>query len=196
VVEKTKKTQDEAGDISKILGVSIRKQRQLLGKTIQEVATETSLSTGFVSQVERGMCAPSLTSFYKIAKALDTSMEALLETPETYNMVTRKTERTHYNLGDKRRTYELLGPGFKNAAINACLVHRPAGHMSEEFSHEGEEFIFLLEGEADYFVDGEWHHLCAGDTIHFESSKTHKSKVTSENGVVEISVCTMPIYQR
>lgn len=181
-------------EISKRLGQTIRVRRKVIGKTIQEVADAASLSVGFISQVERGMSAPSLTSFFKISRALDTSMEALLETPREYRIATRKGEREIYDLGDARRTYESLGPGFAHAKINACLVHRPAGHVSENFIHEGEEFIYLMQGAVEYLVDGVNYRLNSGDTLHFESSKPHYS-IVGDIDVVELSICTMPIYE-
>ena len=185
-----------ANDFGAQLGEKLRQRRKVVGKTLQQVAKETGLSVSFVSQVERGQSTPSLTSFYKLAKALDASMEALLELAVEWVPITRGAERQVFNLGDSNRTYEHLSPGFPGAAINAVMVHRPPNSVSELFSHEGEEFVYLLKGEVLYELDDEKYRLVAGDTIHFKSERHHRSEVLSADGAIELWIGTLPLYER
>lgn len=79
------------------IGVAIRKRRKSLKKTLQEVAQSTDLTIGFLSQVERGLCYPSLSSFMRIADALQTSMEQLLHMPDPFSEYTSQSQRDNAN---------------------------------------------------------------------------------------------------
>lgn len=174
-------------------GQAIRARRKALGKTLEGVAHETGLTTGFISQVERGISSPSLSSFMRIAGALQTTVEQLLSVPEPFSEFLSKSNRPTYRLGKAGRFYEKLGPGFPGALSYPCIIHRPPGHVSERMSHEGEVFCYLLEGELEYHLDGKKFIMKPGDSIHHDTKKLHYSKVLGEEESVELWVSSTPI---
>jgi len=135
------------------LGSAIRNRRKALRKTLDDVATETDPTTGFISQVERGISAPSLSSFMAIAASLQTSIDQLLSVPEEFNEYLPKDKRHTYALGSAGKQYEKLGPGFPGSLLYSSIVHRPPGHVSEKMSHEGEVFCYLMSGQLEYHLD-------------------------------------------
>ncbi len=175
------------------LGAAIRHRRKALGKTLVEVAREADLTTGFISQVERGISSPSLSSLMTIAAALQTSIEQLLSVPEEFSEYIPSDKRQTYSLGTRGRRYEKLGPGFAGALFYPSIIHRPAGHVSEKMCHKGEVFCYLLSGRLEYHLDGDVHIMSAGDTIHHDTSKPHYSKVLGDEGSVEMWVSTRPV---
>jgi len=175
------------------IGQSIRRRRKALGKTLVQIAAETELTIGFISQVERGICAPSLSSFMRIATSLNTSVEQLLNVSESFEPVTKSEHRQNYSLGEAGRWYEKLGPGFSGALLYPCIIHRPAGHVSERMNHKGEVFCYLIAGELEYHLDDRIHHLVPGDSIHHDTSQQHFSKVIGEFESVELWVSSHPI---
>lgn len=175
------------------LGAAIRHRRKALGKTLVEVAREADLTTGFISQVERGISSPSLSSLMTIAAALQTSIEQLLSVPEEFSEYIPSDKRQTYSLGTRGRRYEKLGPGFAGALFYPSIIHRPVGHVSEKMCHKGEVFCYLLSGRLEYHLDGDVHLMSAGDTIHHDTSKPHYSKVLSDEGSVEMWVSTRPV---
>ncbi len=179
-------------ELSEKLGEAIRFKRKSIGKTILQIAEETNLSASFISQIERGRSTPSFVSFFNIANALGSSMDDLIKLPKQNNTVTRKASRQVFNLGDPKRSYENLAPGFKKALLNACIIYVPAGHVSERFSHVGEEFIYQLKGTVEHTIGDDKFTVSEGDTIHFDSKRTHSSIVGDEDSI-ELWVGTMPI---
>ncbi len=176
------------------LGETLRQRRKQIGKTILQISKETDLSVSFISQVERGQSTPSIISLYKLAEALESSMDALVKMPKSQKTITRAENREKYSFGEPNLAYENLAPAFGGALLNACLIHRPAGHVSEKFSHQGEEFIYLLKGEIHYQLDQEKFSIKAGDTIHFDSHRSHSSTVGNEDSI-ELWLGTMPILE-
>lgn len=188
----TKKHSQSAGHPDQ-LGPAIRRRRKAMGMTLEQTARATQLTTGFLSQVERGISAPSLTSLMAIAKALQTSIEQLLSVPQVFSEHVPKDGRQTYSLGTRGRHYEKLGPGFPGALFYSQIVHRPSGHVSEQMRHAGEVFCYLMEGQLEYHVGDVTYIVNPGDVIHHDTSKPHFSKVLSKENAVELWVSTKPM---
>ena len=178
------------------LGARLRARRKAIGKTMQQVADEASLTIGFISQIERGISTPSLASLYSVAKALDATVDMFVSrVPQRHHSVaTHAGERQTYKIDGTSRYYEFLERGFPEATLNACLTHVPPGHESEMMSHEGEDFVYLVSGEMLYEVDGVEYPLTGGDTLHFDSRKPHRGTNTGKETAIELWVGTMRLF--
>ena len=178
------------------LGARLRARRKAIGKTMQQVADEASLTIGFISQIERGISTPSLASLYNVAKALDASVDMFVsQAPRrSHSVVTHAGQRPTFKVDGTSRYYEFLERGFADAKLNACLSHVPPGHASEMMSHEGEDFVYLVAGTMLYEVDGTAYELRAGDTLHFDSHKPHRGTNTGTETAIELWVGTMRLF--
>lgn len=189
---------EEAPDntLSEPLGVLVRRRRKQIGKTMKQVAAESGLTEGFISQMERGISAPSLISLYKIANALGTGVDAFLSPQPDHeaSMVSRADSRKGYSLEAKERVYEILERGFPGAKLNGCVTLIPVGYISEMTTHEGEDFVYLIDGEVIYEVNGIEYLLKAGDTLHFPSSMPHRARNVGAKPARELWVGTTPIF--
>ncbi|WP_298849141.1 XRE family transcriptional regulator [uncultured Ruegeria sp.] len=175
------------------LGHAIRRRRKAMGKTLDQVARSADLTTGFLSQVERGLSSPSLTSLMAIAAALQTSIEQLLSVPEVFTQYVARDGRQTYSLGTRGRYYEKLGPGFAGALFHPQIVHRPPGHVSEKMCHTGEAFCYLMSGQLEYHLGDQIFIMSPGDVIHHDTSTRHYSVVLGETEAVELWVTTSPM---
>lgn len=178
------------------LGQRLRSRRKQIGKTLQQVASESGLTVGFISQIERGISTPSLASLYNVATALETSVDYFVsKAPQrTHSVVSHSGQRQTYKVGGTARFYEFLERGFPEAKLNACLSHVPPGHRSEMMRHEGEDFVYLVSGNMRYEVDGQTYILSAGDTLHFDSRKPHRGDNIGPETAVELWVGTMQLF--
>ena len=178
------------------LGERLRARRKEIGKTLAQVAAESNLTVGFISQIERGISTPSLASLYNVATALETSVDHFVSTAprRTHSVVSHSGQRQTYKVGGTARFYEFLERGFPEAKLNACLSHVPPGHLSEMMSHAGEEFVYLVAGTMDYEVDGVSYRLTAGDTLHFDSHKPHRGRNIGPDTAIELWVGTMQLF--
>ncbi len=189
-------TADHEIAIDASLGARLRARRKEIGKTLQQVATESSLTIGFISQIERGISTPSLASLYTVAHALDSTVDHFLsKVPvRSHSAVSHSGQRETYQVGGTARFYEFLERGFADAKLNACLSHVPPGHKSETMQHEGEDLIYLVSGQMRYIVDGVTYELGAGDTLHFDSRKPHRSENVGSETAIELWVGTMQLF--
>lgn len=156
------------------LGSLLRARRKELGLTMQAIADAAGLSTGFISQIERGLTVPSLASLAGISKILETPMSAFLSQPDAGDM-SRQASRVSYSVPGADVSYERISTVFPGSQLHSVIAHEPPGHRSEPISHKGEEMFFILAGEITVEIEGERTVMSAGDTIHFDSSRVHST---------------------
>lgn len=157
------------------IGESLRNRRKELDLSMQVVADRAGLSVGFISQVERGLSAPSLASLNTIASVLGLPISSFLDQPAPSRGQTQRQSRQAYKVGDGALSYERLSTKFNHSQLHSVIVHEPPGHRYEPISHPGEELFFILSGTVTVEVDDEVHVLAEGDSIHFDSYRTHSS---------------------
>lgn len=157
------------------LGVALRARRKELGLTMQSVADGAGLTAGFISQVERGLTAPSLASLASVAEVLQSPLSAFLQPPVQSSRTTRKTSRTSYSVAGAEVSYERLSTTFDGSRLHSVIVHEPPGFRGEPISHRGEEMFYLIDGEITVEIEGEVEILRKGDSIHFDSGRVHST---------------------
>jgi transcriptional regulator with XRE-family HTH domain len=183
--------QDNATD----LGTRLRHRRKARGLTMQTVAERAGLTTGFISQVERNLAAPSLTSLTAIAEALGAHITDFLDPPRNEDLTSRDALRELYRLPGAPFSYERLSTSFPGSQLTAVLLHEPPGRRSEPIRHRGEELYFVLEGELTFFIDDTEMILRKGDSIHFSSARRHSTWNHSDRATTMIVCTTMNIFE-
>lgn len=189
-------TGQSTSDVQESLGTLLRQRRKAIGMTMKDVAQQAGLTEGFISQIERGISTPSLMTLYNVANALGTSIDSFLKQPppHEHSIVSRAATRQTYNIESPERVYELIEHGFPGAQLTGCITHVPVGYTSEMTTHEGEDFLYLIEGELVYEINGKEYHLKAGDTLHFPSSLPHRARNVGTVSARELWVGTTPVF--
>lgn len=155
------------------LGRRIRKRRQVMGLTLQDLSGMSGVSVGYLSQVERDNAVPTLGTLAEIAAALDVAIDHFIATPKQADSVTRADSRERFSVSGTSVIYEQIGAEFPGHELTSFVLNMPAGYGSETVQHPGEELIFVLEGEILQVVDGQEFRLGAGDSIHYLGQHPH-----------------------
>ena len=164
------------------VGEKIRELREKKGLSLQDMATRTGYSSALLSQVENHFISPPLGGLIKIAKALEIKVGTFFgdEPRESYAIV-RRDERKHISRFASKEgvsygySYESLGFDKKDRQMEPFLVSlEPATVKSEKLSsHDGEEFIFILEGEMEAILGDHKDVLYPGDCNYYDSNIPH-----------------------
>jgi len=166
------------------VGERIRKLRELKGLSLDDVSQRTGLSEEVLRDIETDAVAPPLGTLTKLARALEMKMGYLLTSvePKPY-AITRKDERkpVSRHAAEQQRKYGYsylsLSPGMRDRSMEPFLVTLAPGAEEMPGSvHEGEEFIFVLEGEMEVMVGEHLDVLYPGDSIYYHSSIPHVVK--------------------
>lgn len=178
------------------LGERIRQLRQQASISLQEMAARTGLTASFLSQVEREITEPSISSLRRIAEALEVPVFYFLMDEEAPSPVVRHHERRILRLQGTRAQWELLSPSDPSLQLEVVLTRLPAGVSGSEEStaHPGEECFVVLEGEMVVEVAGTTYRLAEGDSIQFKSSLPHRISNAGEKELAVLAAITPPRF--
>jgi DNA-binding transcriptional MerR regulator/quercetin dioxygenase-like cupin family protein len=154
-------------------GRRFRRLRTRRGLSLAQVARATGVSVGFLSGLERGQMRSSIATLRRIARFYRTNILSLFETAGENPRLVRPNERKILETTPGVRM-ELLAWG--NTAMEPHLFRvKPGGGSGESYSHEGEEFLHILRGEFEIWLDRKEHYrLKPGDSLYFESPTPHR----------------------
>lgn len=155
------------------LGERIRKRRQMMSMTLQELGKACGVSASYLSQVERDNAVPTLGTLAEIAAALDVAIDHFVATPRQVDSVTRADLRPRFSVAGHSVVYEQIGADFPGHELTSFVLNVPPFYVSETVRHSGEEIVFVLEGEIVQIVDGQAFRLRAGDSMHYLGQQPH-----------------------
>jgi transcriptional regulator with XRE-family HTH domain len=172
----------------------LRDKRRLLGLTLKDVARGTGLSVGFISQIERGISTPSLSSLVAVSRVLDEPVGHFVSQPSGDKPITRQGVRSNFAIDGDTLTYERISAAFPGSVLNSVIIHEPPGHRVEPIAHEGEEMMFVLQGGISIDIAGDQTILFAGDSVHFPSKKPHSRWNHTSQQAILLWVGTLDVF--
>ena len=163
------------------VGDRVRKIRMQKGLTLSDVASRTGFDEDFLNRLENNDVSPPLGALIKLGKALDMKMGYFISGGATraYTLV-RADERQQLSRRaasvDKAYgyTYQTLAPGKTDRHMEPFLVTLEPSDTLDLSSHEGQEFIFVLEGRMEVVLGDERIALDGGDSIYYDSNVPHQ----------------------
>ncbi len=166
----------------KQISKNIRKFRLSRGLSLDQLAHLTGLTKGYVSKIENSEKAPPFSTLIKLAGALDVDPNLLIadepEAPEDARFcIVRREERKAVATRETLYGYHYEALAHKKAGKNMQpYLITPASDEKGIFSHEGEEFLYVLEGTHEFIYDGERYTLEEGDCVYFDSMVPHSGR--------------------
>lgn len=166
------------------VGQRVAQVRQDKGLSLEDVAKRTGLAVEALQEIESGNSNPPLGVLVKLGKALDMKLGTLIATGEDrpYTVVRVADRQDMSRYPHTRETsygysYQALAPQKRNRNMEPFLVTlRTTGKPVEPSSHDGQEFIFVLDGALEAIVGDAMEVLEPGDSIYYDSSLPHLLK--------------------
>ena len=156
------------------LGKKIRELRLRHGMTVQQLAEATSLSKGFISQVENNRTSPSLATLQDLARALETSVAFLVVEEQAAPYVVREQDRPRIQMGRNTSRVEVLSAQPRRN-LEWIVADLPPGLTAADkrHSHHGEECVLCTGGRVTLTHGEHVIVLEAGDSCHFDGRVPH-----------------------
>ena len=160
------------------LGDKIRNLRKKIGMTQRELAEQVGLTPSFISQLEKDLISPSLDSLLKLSEKLGTQPVYFLMDEQAgpwQKMVIKPGERQDVHLQDAKVRdvrLQLLVSDVLDRRMEPCLLTLKKGGKvnGHFFSHRGDEFAYVLEGELEVEIQGEKQIIRQGDSLYIGST--------------------------
>jgi len=157
------------------IGYSLKTLRVAKGLTQEELADRAELSKGFISQVERNLTSPSISTLVDILQCLGSNLKDFFSSDDDEEQIVfsysdyfeKKDEELHNKI-------EWVIPNAqKNIMEPIRLTLEPYGSTYPDLPHEGEEFGYVLTGAVKIHIGNKVHKAKKGDSFYFTPTGKH-----------------------
>ncbi|MEF3254435.1 MAG: XRE family transcriptional regulator [Deferribacterales bacterium] len=175
------------------LGDRIKKLRHMKNLTLQDVANFTGFSKALISQIENNVVTPPISTLAKIAKVLNVKMVYFFEEDldfKDYYLVKKNDRKIAYREGAKHGyIYEELAHIKNNDIFESFIVTIKPEHREKKlFSHDGYEFMYMLQGGIRMYLNNDLVTLEEGDSISFSSKIPHYAETLDDKEAKILSI--------
>lgn len=188
-------------DINLSLGKKVKKLRKQQNMTLKELSEKTNLSVGFLSQLERGLSTVAIDSLDVIAKALGVDLTYFINPQDDKKdkIVLKSYEQATIEVVNEKFIYQQLTSDIKNKSMLPRLVEILPMEETENlmtYPHEGEEFIYVIEGILTLFVNNQKYELYPGDSAYYKSTIPHNWANYTSKKVKILSINVPNIFEK
>jgi DNA-binding transcriptional MerR regulator/mannose-6-phosphate isomerase-like protein (cupin superfamily) len=174
------------------IGSHLRRLRSKRKLSLAQVAKSVAISVGFLSALERSQMSGSVGTLRKLARFYKTNILDFFDTTGASSPQVKPEERKVLEAGPGVRM-ELLAWGDRVMEPHVFRVAPDAG-SGDSYTHEGEEFLYVLRGELAITLERQEYRLKAGDSFYFESATSHHWKNPGRSETWVLWVNTPPTF--
>jgi transcriptional regulator with XRE-family HTH domain len=154
------------------IGPRLRKLRLLRGKSLSSVAEAVGVADGFLSNLERSRYGASIAILGKLARYYGVNVSDLIQPIDTTGPLVRPQDRKRLPSGPGIHV-EMLASG--KISMEPHLFHiAPRARSGELYSHEGEQFVYVVRGRLNIILGTEEFQLRTGCSFYFNSNIQHR----------------------
>lgn len=179
------------------IGAKIKELRKTKRLTLQEVANETGFSTALISQIENNNISPPIATLSRIANFFDVKIGVFFAESEEecrFEVVRRNQRSVIPKVVAQDGTshgyfFESLSQRKHNKKMEPFLLTLNERVKNTcTYSHDGEEFLFVLQGTAELLLDEQRILLEEGDGVYFDATIKHRLLSVGSNEVKVMAV--------
>ncbi len=175
------------------IGYKIKQLRIQKGLTLEELASRSELTKGFLSQLERNLTSPSIATLNDIVEALGTTLADFFKEEKEEQLVFRKKDF----FVDERENYTLhwIVPNTQKNEMEPIMIELPQGGESFQMDpHSGEEFGYVLEGAIVLVTGDDSYAVHKGETFYLMGKTTHYMRNEKKTTAKVLWISTPPLF--
>jgi transcriptional regulator with XRE-family HTH domain len=172
------------GDLAGDIGRRLAAHRAQRGMRVAELAREVGVTPSLISQIERGMSRPSVSTLFAIAQALDVPVDAFFREPQQPpdgpggagdgRYAVRRGGRAVIDIEGGVRWERLTRSTLDHLDFFELVYEPGAESHPRQYTHPGTEMVLVMSGCLEITIGFERYLLEPGDSIDFPSSMPHR----------------------
>lgn len=175
------------------IGSKIKRLRIANQLTLEELANRSELTKGFLSQVERNLTSPSITTLEDILEALGTTLHDFFSETQEEQIVFKKEDYFVNTQDDYEISY--IVPNAQKNDMKPILIEIEKGKSSMEMEpHDGEEFGYVISGKVLLHYGDKTLNVKKGETFYLPGKRTHYLENSGDSKAKVIWVSTPPLF--
>jgi len=172
------------------LGKRVKEARSRLGISLEELAQRSGYTAKVISAIEEEQMVPPVALILQLSRILKLDMEPDDSAGTT---ATRLRAKSHKRRVDSYAYQALTRPkADMHLRAYQVTIEPNTEHKGVEYHHEGEEFVYVLEGELKIQIGDNMNTVKKGQSIHFDSSLHHKLNNPSSQTAMLLVVIYVP----
>lgn len=181
-------------DVNVNIGQKIKDLRNQNGLTQQELADRTELTKGYISQLERGQVAPSVSTLLDLIECLGTNASDFFKETEDETYVFRSQDYFE-KIDDDGNSIQWTVPTSQKNQMEPLLVEiQPHKSLAEDKPHDGEEYGYVIRGKIKLHLGDRVYPVKAGESFYYPANRKHFIENTSAQPAKLIWVSTPPSF--
>ena len=171
-------------------GSRLIRMRRSHGLTREVLAESVGRTPEFIKEVENNQTTPSVGLLLKLAEVFDMDAGTFLNDQEQSKLAGERAQA--YTRRTANYHYQTLTPGAENEHLRVFMItiESRQKHKPVDYRHEGEEFVYVMEGKLELTLDGKSHTLMQGESMKYNSQIPHQLKSLSD----EKTRCLVTLY--
>lgn len=175
------------------IGSRLKELRVVKGLTQEELADRAELSKGFISQLERDLTSPSISTLDDLLQCLGVSLAEFFADDNEEQVVFGFDDYFEKEDVELKSKIEWIVPSAqKNMMEPIRVTLQPGGSTYPDTPHEGEEFGYVLKGEITIHIGKKNYKAKEGESFYYSPEKKHY--LSSDKGATLIWVSTPPSF--
>jgi transcriptional regulator with XRE-family HTH domain len=162
------------------IGERVKRMREEKGLTLDELSNLTGFEVELLNRIENNEVKPQLGTMMRLSKALDSAFGRLVSgVGNKLYSITRKNEQKTISRSTSKKgqqkayTYKSLAPEVQGRHMEALIVQLEVLSEPEPSCHDGEEFIYVLDGTVSLRIGEDAFDLEPGDSAYYLSTTPH-----------------------
>ena len=175
------------------IGPKLKQLRMKQALTLEELASRSELTKGFLSQVERDLTSPSISTLEDILEALGTTWAEFFKETKDEQIVFKEQDY----FVDEQENYKIswIVPNAQKNEMEPILLEiLPDGKSKEIVPHDGQEFGYVLSGRVCLICGKKKIVIKKGETFYIKGDEAHYLENDSKSVAKVIWVTTPPIF--
>ena len=175
------------------IGHKIKQLRIKNALTLEELASRSELTKGFLSQLERDLTSPSISTLNDILEALGTTLADFFSEVKEEKLVF--TQDDFFVDKQEDSILHWIVPNAQKNDMEPILLELKEGAQSQTISpHDGEEFGYVLQGKVT-LVNGEQEYVVKkGETFYITGKHVHYLRNDGKSNVKVLWITTPPLF--
>ncbi|MEG1394380.1 MAG: XRE family transcriptional regulator [Clostridia bacterium] len=175
------------------IGIKLKSMRLQCGLTQEELADRCELTKGYISQLENDLTSPSISTLVDILGALGSDLKSFFN-EDLEEKIVFCDEDFFVKESDEQSITWLVPNSQKNQMEPILLRLAPQSETTKDMPHEGEEFGYILSGDATLHIGKKTHKLTAGNAFYFTSARVHYLANESDKQTIILWISSPPTF--
>ncbi|MBU3192796.1 helix-turn-helix domain-containing protein [Clostridium algidicarnis] len=181
------------------VGKKIKELRTKNNLTLKDLSAKSGMSIGFLSQLERGLTTIAIDTLSNLGEALGVDLYYFLSSPkQNKKPILRSYEKEVFQINSNQFIYYNLTNHTEDKVLLPRYIEILPTNSNEDvtaYNHEGEEFIYIIEGILTLVIEDEQFELFPGDSAHYSSTTFHNWANCTSKTVKLIAVHTPNLFK-